>query len=231
MGFFDLPERDPEEEDLELEDEQDELEGSRPAAWIGGVVPVELLVARSEEAAVTAGRILAYPDGFELTVNSYLHRSVTGRRRRNRHHPFMWQHMAEPGEPLPEDLLRIGLAWPDGGRATNVDAWGRSWPDATEPAHGLDEHGGGGSDWSYSHEFWAWPVPEAGPLRVVVEWPAFGIAETSTEIDGRLIADAAARARPVWPEDAGRASHFARVGVMGGTSRRATARVDEPPGP
>lgn len=102
-----------------------------------GVVPVELVVARSDEAAVVVSRIGAYPDGFELTVNSYRRRSVKWTRQHRVHHPMMRPDMGEPGEPLPDELLRFGLAWPDGGRATNLDGWGRSWPDATEPAHGL----------------------------------------------------------------------------------------------
>ncbi len=213
MGFFDLPERDLEEEDLAPEDEVDEFEGLRPAPWIPGVVPVELLVARSDEAAVVLGRILAFPDGFQLTVHSYLHRSLKRRRRRHLHHPLMW-HDAEPGEPLAGEVLRFGLAWPDGGRATNIDAWGRKWPDATEPAHGLEERSGGGSDDEYSQEYWAWPLPDPGPLRVVAEWPAFGIAETTALLDGGLIAEAASRSRPVWPEDAARASHVSREAMM-----------------
>ena len=212
MGFFDLPEHDPEDDDLEP-DEDEEFDDGRPGPWVGGVVPVELLIAQSEEAAVTVSRIVAYPDGFELTVNSYLRRSVR-RARRRRHHPMMWHDYGEPGEPIPEEFLRIGVAWPDGGRATNLEQWGRLWPDATEPAHGLEEHGGGGSTEEYSHEFWAWPLPDGGPLRIVVEWPAFGIPETAVAVDADLIAKGAARARSVWPEDADGRSHLSRAAVL-----------------
>ncbi len=213
MGFFDLPEREPDDDELDEEDD-DDFGGLRPAAWVPGVVPVELVVARSEQAAVVVERIAAYPDGFELTVHSYLHHSVTRRRRARTHHPLMWHDMGEPGEPIPDELLRFGLAWPDGGRATNLDDWGRSWPDATEPAHGLESQSGGGSDHEYSQEYWAWPLPGAGPLMFVVEWPAFEIGETTATIDGDQLLDAATRSRPVWAEDAGRASHVARGAIM-----------------
>ena len=91
---------------------------------------------------------------------------------------------------------------------------GRSWPDATEPAHGLESQSGGGSDREYSQEYWAWPLPGSGPLGLVVEWPAFDIGETTTSIDGSLLIAAAERAQPVWLEDAGRDSHVSRGAVM-----------------
>ncbi len=121
MGFFDLPER--ELDDNELDEDDDDFGDLRPAAWVPGVVPVELVVARSEQAAVVVGRIAAYPDGFELIVHTYLHRSVKRRRTARIHHPLMWHEMGEPGEPIPDELLRFGLAWPDENRATNLDDW------------------------------------------------------------------------------------------------------------
>lgn len=109
------------------------------------------------------------------------------------------------------DREPFGLTWPDGGRATNLDGSGR-WPDATEPAHGLESQSGGGSDREYSQEYWAWPLPGSGPLGLVVEWPAFGIGETTASIDCSLLIAAAERAQPVWPEDGGRDSH-ARLAI------------------
>jgi hypothetical protein len=222
MGFFDLPEREPDEDHVdEDEDGPDEL---RPAPWTAGVVPVELVAARSDEAAVVVSGVRAYPEGFELTVDAFLHRSVPRRRRSGLYGPTMWHHSGRNDDALPGELLRFGLAWPDGGRATNIDQWGRrAWPDATEPTHGLEERGGGGSDLQYRHEFWAWPLPAGGALRCVVEWPEYGIPETSAEIDGALIVGAAERARPVWPEDGGRASHIPRWSMMRTMQARAEA--------
>lgn len=214
MGFFDLPDREPDDDELDVDDEEEGFADRWPGAWIAGVVPVELVVARSDRAAVVVTRISAYPDGFELTMSSYLHRSVKRTRRQHLHHPMMWDDIGEPGEPLPDELLRFGLMWPDGGRATNLDGWGRSWPDATEPAHGLESHSGSGSDREYSQEYWAWPLPGAGPLEMVAEWPAFGIDESKASVDGALLVAAAGRAQPVWPEDAGRLSHVSRLALM-----------------
>ena len=210
MGFFDVPEPEP-EDDL---DDEDAFDDARPAAWIGGVVPLQLVVARSDEAAVVVSRVVAFPEGFELTLNTYVHRSVPRRRAQFLHHPY-WH---DEGRPR-DQLLRFGIAWPDGGRATNMEGWGKSWPDATEPAHGLDEHGGGGSDREYSLEYWAWPLPGAGELRFVVEWPAFGIAETTATVDAALLIAAAARARPVWADEGDRVSHVSLSVMMRAVSR------------
>lgn len=107
-------------------------------------------------------------------------------------------------------MLRFGIAWPDGGRATNVGTWGRRWPDATEPAHGLEEHGGSGGLRENAQEYWAWPLPGPGELRFVAEWPAYGIPETAASIDAGLLVAAAARGP---------------AGVAGGLGQ------DEPPDP
>lgn len=212
-GLFDLPEFEA-EDDLDTDDEDDDFEGLRPATWIPGVVPAELLVARSEQAAVVVSRPSAYPEGFELTVKSYVRRSTGRGRRRHLHHPMMWHDAGERGGAVPDEVLRFGVARPDGGRATSLDDWCRHWPDATEPAHRLESQSGGGSDREYSQEYWAWPLPGTGPLQFVTEWPAFGIDETTVWIDGSLLADAATRARPVWSEDADKASHHSRGAVM-----------------
>lgn len=211
MGFFELPERDPEEDDLEPDDPYDI---PRAAPWIAGIVPLELVVARSDEAAVVASRIAAHPDGFELTLNSYIRPSAS-RRRLRRHHP-MWSHDLDPSDPIPDTFLRFGLAWPDGGRATNLDRWGRPWhdADATEPEHSLEEQGGGGSDDEYTEQYWCRPLPTEGELHLVVEWPAYGIPETSAALDAALFTEAAARARPVWEDDVDTPSHVSRSAVL-----------------
>jgi hypothetical protein len=42
---------------------------------------------------------------------------------------------------------------------------------------------------------------EAQQIRIVCEWPAFGIAESRAGIDGQLILDAARRSVRLWPEN------------------------------
>ena len=51
--------------------------------------------------------------------------------------------------------------------------------------------------------WWTWPLPPAGPLELVCEWPAFGIAESRAVIDAQIILGAAARSIQLWPENEG----------------------------
>ncbi|MDQ6727925.1 MAG: hypothetical protein M3066_17445 [Actinomycetota bacterium] len=219
MRFFDRPQPDPDdasgEEDDAFGEEDDAFDGLRPAAWVGGVVPLDIVIARSAEAAVVATRMSAFPEGFELTVDSYLHRSVS-RRRASRVHRHGWMDDDEPRD----ELLRFGIAWPDGGRATDMGGRGPSRPDAAEPTHGMDPQNGGGSDREYSQTYWVWPLPGPGQLQFVAEWPAFGVGETAAVVDAGMLIGAAAVARPIWAEDKDKASHISRATRMQSFSRR-----------
>jgi hypothetical protein len=79
--------------------------------------------------------------------------------------------------------FRFGLQFSDGGKA------------AASP--------GGGGPYSFISRWWTWPLPPAGPLELVCEWPAFGIAESRAGIDAQLILDSARRSVRLWPESEG----------------------------
>lgn len=199
-GFFDRP-PDPENEgDTDDWFEDDE---PQPALYLGGVVPLEAIVARSETAAVALRGLIAYPDGFELTVSSWTRpQSPRERRRSRRWRPaFLGPMDLEPGEEIPAELLRFGVQFPDEASVTNLDAapW-RLSADATEPAHGLEPRSAEGSEHEFSQVYWIWPLPEPGTLSFVTEWPAFGITESRYDLAGELVREAAGRAQPVWPD-------------------------------
>lgn len=181
MSFFTLPEPAPEPEPVE----------DPTAPWI---------VARSDHAAVVISRLRAYPVGVEMAVVGCLRGSEAVRAHgAHRHLGRGWPSFGTG--PLPDEHLRIGVAWPDGGRATNIDGPGPVLADRTEPTHGLDGGAVSSSGSVTSFEFWLWPVPTSGHLEVVVEWPAFGVLETRSVLDGDLLRAAAGRARPVWEGD------------------------------
>ena len=52
---------------------------------------------------------------------------------------------------------------------------------------------------SVDRDFWLWPLPPAGRLRVVCQWLDQGIEPIVQDLDAQVFLDAAARARPVWP--------------------------------
>jgi hypothetical protein len=62
---------------------------------------------------------------------------------------------------------------------------------------------GGGGPRSSFWRWWAWPLPPAGPLEFVCEWPALGIPETRAGLDAQLILDAAGRSTRLWPDGEG----------------------------
>jgi len=91
--------------------------------------------------------------------------------------------------PHSPKFVRFGLQFPDGSKVTNVAASPDWWDeDAAQPDGpvliGDPEADGWNSDaTAVDLDYWLWPLPSDSSVRVVVEWPAEGIAETSLELD------------------------------------------------
>ena len=83
--------------------------------------------------------------------------------------------------------------------------------------HGLESRGGSGSDDEATQDFWVWPLPEAGDITLVCEWPAYGIPESSAKLEGQFLRDAASRSRPVWTDEP-TSTHLSHHGMMQGWS-------------
>ena len=174
----------------------------RRDAVIGRTVALNLLIGRSEKAAVWSPALTADADGFEFNVEL-------------RHDldedeltcAFFDPYSPRPWRPDPEGLdpglLRFGLQFSDGRRATNLDHHippRRPGEEAAPPERvALSAQSGGGGGGNWRQEFRVSPLPPAGPLAFVCEWPAAGIPETRSEIDSALIRTAAADAQPLWP--------------------------------
>jgi hypothetical protein len=170
----------------------------KPEAVLAGVVAEELLLARSDDAAIAITGLQAYRTGFEFMLSAVLRRED----RRG--------HMLQPGlppwpgrddEPLPAEFLRVGVQFADGGVATNLDRPPFPVTDAEPAGPLLLLAEGGGDGRRYDMRYWVWPLPPPGPVAFVCQWPAHGIGESRGEIDARLILDAAARAIDLWPEE------------------------------
>jgi hypothetical protein len=184
-----------------------------PSGTLPGVVALELVLARTEQVAVCVTRVAAYPAGFEIELvtmangerddlDPYLFAGPMGRRR------FGGAPAASGG--IPPEKLRFGLEFADGTKATNIsDRWQGS---AQESPSGplLTPGGGGGGGTTWTQTLWAWPLPPAGRLAFVCEWPAAAIALTRYEIDAQLVLDAASRAQLIFSDDALSASPTAR---------------------
>ncbi|MER6796501.1 hypothetical protein ABT262_31745, partial [Amycolatopsis mediterranei] len=57
----------------------------------------------------------------------------------------------------------------------------------------------GGTRFAVDHEVFLWPLPSAGPLKLVVQWADREIPETRTTLDGGAIRSAAKDAAEIWP--------------------------------
>ena len=106
------------------------------------------------------------------------------------------------GSEIPDEMLRFGVEFADGRRATNTGGRGAPRPE-TEPAEPvLTSGGGGGGGGRWRADMFLWPLPPPGRLVLVCEWPAAGIPLTRTEIDARTVHEAAQRAQVIF-EDPG----------------------------
>jgi hypothetical protein len=161
---------------------------------LGIVVPLNMVLAQSPSATVTLGSVSAYPDGFEV---DYLIRSTSEELGSSLAEHL---HRRRVGPDLPDDLFRFGVEFADGTRVTSIGS-GRPFGSADADGPAMVPRGGGGSFARWEGNWWVMPLPPAGRLEFVCEWPAAGIALTRVEIDAGAILDAAARAVILWEDE------------------------------
>jgi hypothetical protein len=162
-----------------------------PEAEFPGIAPIDTLhFDRSERAAIAIIGIAAYARGFEFFLARRIRPGTPG--------------LDE--DPTPDALRRgltepqsfqISLQFSDGRMAVS----GRSRGDSEPTGPILQSRGGGGTSHSQLLRWWAWPLPPAGPLEFICQWPMFGIGETRVGIDAQVILDAARRSIQLWPEE------------------------------
>jgi hypothetical protein len=163
-----------------------------PEAEFPGIVPIDtLLLARTGEVAVAVTGLSAFSNGVEIFL--------TARIRSSGSHPD--KHL--PGGPgdlaAARRSFRFGLQFADGSKAAGSPG--------VRPEHDIEPAGpvlypfaGGGGPHSFVSRWWTWPLPPAGPLEFVCEWPAFGIGESRARLDAGVILDAGRRGIQLWPE-------------------------------
>ena len=165
-----------------------------PEAELPGVVAFRTLVlARTERAAVAVTGLSAYSAGFEIFV--------TGRFRPGTDTGPGERGPGGPGSGGPLRSFRFGLQLADGTKV--IGERGGRGPDGDAEPDGpvLRMFLGGGSPRSSLSRWWVWPLPPAGPLEFVCEWPLLGIPESRAGLDAQSILDAAGQSIRLWPED------------------------------
>jgi len=166
-----------------------------PRGILPGVVALELVLARTDRAAVCVSRIDAYPAGFEFVV---LTLAAPGQR--DDLDPMLFgprRHRGRGGNGLPADMLRIGVEFADGAKATNTAGYHTGEHPPRGPV--MRDGGGGGAGGDWHQDEWVWPLPPPGPLAFVCEWPTAEIPLSRVEIDAQTILDAATRAQAIFP--------------------------------
>jgi hypothetical protein len=150
-----------------------------PEGWIGGFVPLRLVLARTPQHLVTIGSVEALPHGV------LLHLRILSR-------------ISEvDGVPGGDDSYRFGVGFADGRK------WQTGMADPRIYDPGPDDvvvvaRGGGGSSNHLRAELWLWPLPPPGPLTFAFEWERAGIGESLVTIDGGALHAAAAEAEQLW---------------------------------
>ena len=190
MGFFDeLPVSEPAPARMHQPWEP-------PEADFPGIVPIDTLVlVRTDDVAVAVTGLSAFRAGIEIFL--------TARIRPSTDHPDEHQPGGKRDLAASRRSFRFGLQFSDGGKVAGGPGGRRPDHDAAPAGPVLYPFAGGGGPHSFISRWWAWPLPPAGPLEFVCEWPAFGIAESRVGIDAQLILDAAGRSIRLWAEDEG----------------------------
>jgi hypothetical protein len=148
---------------------------------VPGVVPMDLLVARTDTHAVLIDNLLVYPTGFDFDLAVRRH---PGRPRHHQPDPRVWHE------------LRLEVRFADGRCADNDH---RRWPHPVGdqlPDPPLLYQGVSGPDGGH---VWMWGLPPPGPLVFACQWPAEQIPPSQAELDAGLVLAAAARATTLWP--------------------------------
>lgn len=160
---------------------------NRPDNEIPVSVPLNAVLARTDQAAIAVASAQVYSTGVALDLAVRCRASVVPE---HRHLPeLVFAHG-------PESSLLVGLELADGRRVSNIQEFhGVPGPDEVffHPA------GGGGGRLSVEQSWWLSPVPPAGPLHVVVRCEPLGIPETRTVLDAGPLAAAASGVVELWP--------------------------------
>jgi len=167
----------------------------RPRGIQPGTVAIALTLGKSEQAAVLLTTVKAYPSGVSMMLSCHLKNPVAG---------------DDIGDPISDGRLRLAIDLPDGQQLGGTDPLSEyEHPNAQRlrphqpaddewvPDHAVLRRAGGGSGGSlFEQEYWLWPLPTTGRLRISCQWPEQGIT-ASHEFDAQLFRDAAAQARPI----------------------------------
>jgi hypothetical protein len=174
-----------------------------PATEIGTITPLQQIIARSDRVAVILSTTRAFSTGCLVEAEVVLRRGSLPSEQWSdlREALFGSLRFAETG-PLPDWLLRFGVRFADGAKATTITSAAGQPP--TGPLLSWVPQGSGsrgGGEYAFANfGLWLWPLPTAQRLEFAAEWPLGGLALTFTELDGATIAAAGQHPRHYWDD-------------------------------
>ncbi|ALX66175.1 hypothetical protein [Microbacterium sp. XT11] len=191
--------------------EPEPVESEQPAWWqapedeLPVILPISEFLARTDQVALVLAGVAVHSEGIAFRVERLIRRNGIPMREWNELCQTFMEHMAPFDATDVAGRLRFGVELADGEKvlADPHPFLGHADPSFGREGHVLSrlQRGGGGSGSTYSaaDELWLWPLPPAGPIDVVLQWPALGIDETHVTIDVGSVEEPAARARRYWP--------------------------------
>ena len=234
MSFFEPPPP-PERPEPPFEIPEPEPWWSAPSNELGAPVPLRVVLARTDQVAVAVVGVTAYTTGVSLTLAL--------RRRSSRREEDFYPRMdlfdplalrRRPSDELPPELLRFGVQFADGRRATTLGggtpwAVGRGAAVEEEPSGPiLSSSGGGGNDREWTADYWLWPLPPPGTLTFAIEWPSEEILLSTHEVDASLIIEASKSSEVLWPDAGESADAYHSTQVLRAVSDEEYPEGQEP---
>jgi hypothetical protein len=179
-----------------------------PALETGAVLAVDQTVARSANVVLRLPTIRAFRPGCMLDVDVVSRQGDLSEDDWWDLHTSVWGFLRpRGGASLPRKLLRLGVRYADGRKATTLESGVHRRQAREEPPTGPLLSLSPGSSGMHGREvgfsgfgLWLWPLPPAEAFQFAVEWPFGGIELTITELDGAAIVAAAGRSAFYWPD-------------------------------
>ena len=184
-----------------------------PPPWSGppryelpSIVPVSRFLYRSTGRVVAVESVSVYSTGCTINLSWTIRRTDEDDQEWATMNAGFFNRFGPPGPSVSgRDIFLFGVELPDGTKAsisTDRHAGPPMEQEPQGPVLTFRSGGGHGGDYDFSSSgtLWLWPLPPAGDVRLVTQWTAMGIGESSITLDGQALRDAAAGAQAYWPE-------------------------------